>query len=249
MCQLCTIAYSSIGVVTSLSGGLPVVQLMNTANDNNLTSQIMQLDTLPATLQSLKVPTVKEPKWLTDQKAAEQAAANARKTESNQPMSVTYDVATKGTITANLTEFKQQANQTLNDGRGWARMGVVFREVPSGGSFTLVLSEASQLPSFSSGCDAQYSCRAGRYVVINQDRWLGATSSWNSAGGTLRDYRHMVINHETGHWLGHGHQSCGGPGQAAPVMQQQSISLQGCSFNPWPLTSELWSTQLGITRT
>ncbi len=158
-------------------------------------------------------------------------------------------MATKGVITASLAEFKQQANQTLNDARGWARMGVVFKEVASGGQFTLVLSEASQVPSFSpGGCDAQYSCRAGRYVIINQDRWLGATTSWNSAGGTLRDYRHMVINHETGHWLGHGHQVCGGAGQAAPVMQQQSISLQGCSFNAWPLTSELWSTQLGITR-
>jgi hypothetical protein len=26
-------------------------------------------------------------------------------------------------------------------------------------------------------------------------------------------------------------------------MQQQSINL-GCSFNPWPLDSELWSTRL-----
>ena len=73
-----------------------------------------------------------------------------------------------------------------------------------------------------------------------------ATPSWNAAGGSLRDYRHMVVNHETGHWLGHGHASCTGAGQPAQVMQQQSMSLQGCSFNAWPTTSELWSTQLGI---
>jgi len=51
---------------------------------------------------------------------------------------------------------------------------------------------------------------------------------------------------EVGHWLGHDHKVCSGVGQLAAVMQQQSISLGGCNFNPWPLDSELWSTQLGI---
>ncbi|HEV7952290.1 MAG TPA: DUF3152 domain-containing protein, partial [Candidatus Saccharimonadales bacterium] len=123
-----------------------------------------------------------------------------------------------------------------------------FQEVASGGMFTLVMSEASQMTSFSPGCGVDYSCNAGRYVIINQDRWLGATDSWNQAGGSLRDYRHMVVNHETGHWLGHSHAQCGGAGQPAPVMQQQSISLQGCTFNPWPTAAELWSTQLGIKK-
>jgi hypothetical protein len=159
---------------------------------------------------------------------------------------VTYDIATRGTITASLSEFKTQVDQTLNDPRGWSRLGVAFNQVSSGGQFTVVLSEASQIPTFSSDCDTTYSCTVGRYVIINQDRWLNATPSWNSAGGTLRDYRHMVVNHETGHWLGHGHQTCPAAGQAAPVMQQQSIDLQGCTFNPWPLSSELWSTRLGI---
>ena len=146
-----------------------------------------------------------------------------------------------------MSEFRALANATLNDGRGWSRMGVSFKEVASGGMFTLVLSEASQMTTFSSGCGTEYSCRAGRYVVINQDRWVGATKPWNDAGGSLRDYRHMVVNHETGHWLGHDHATCSAPGQPAEVMQQQSISLQGCSFNPWPTKGELWSTQLGIS--
>lgn len=162
---------------------------------------------------------------------------------------VTYDISTRGAVTASLAEFRQQAHETLNDGCGWAGLGVRFQEVSSGGSFTLVLSEAAQVPSFSpDGCDAQYSCRVGRYVIINQDRWLGATAPWNAAGGSLRDYRHMVVNHEVGHWLGHNHQYCSGTGAAAPVMQQQSMGLQGCHFNAWPLQSELWSTQLGIRR-
>lgn len=159
---------------------------------------------------------------------------------------VTYDIATRGAITADLDTFKAQANQTLNDERGWSRLGVQFAEVASGGEFTLVLSEASQLPTFWAGCSIEYSCQTGRYVVINQDRWQSGTPTWNDAGGGLREYRHMVINHETGHWLGHGHSNCPSAGQAATVMQQQSINLQGCKFNPWPLDSEIWSSRLGV---
>jgi hypothetical protein len=159
---------------------------------------------------------------------------------------VTYRVITRGNVTASLSEFKSQANQTLNDRRGWSRLGLSFREVSSGGDFILAFSEASQVPTFSPGCDAEYSCRVGDYVIINEARWKTATPSWNNAVGSLRDYRHMVVNHEVGHWLGHGHYNCGGAGQKAPVMQQQSMDLQGCKFNAWPVDRELFSSRYGI---
>lgn len=200
------------------------------------------------TLETIVLPKVKQPGWLVKQLEAE-AAARARSANTGT-ITVAYDVTTRGSIKTSLAEFKTQANETLNSVRGWARMNIEFKEVASGGQFTLVLSEASQLPTFSSGCSADYSCRAGRYVIINQDRWMGATQSWREKCGNtaecIRDYRHMVVNHEVGHWLGHDHAHCGGPGQYAAVMQQQSIDLQGCKFNAWPLASELWSTQLGI---
>lgn len=204
--------------------------------------ELQSIQELPAALSSIKLPTVDDPAWLKQKKAARaQAAANS------SIQTVTYDVMTRGVITADISLFKADANETLNDSRGWARMGVRFQEVASGGMFTLVLSQASQMTTFSAtGCDTQYSCNVGRYVVINQDRWQGATPSWNQAGGSLRDYRHMVVNHETGHWLGHGHAHCSAAGQSAQVMQQQSINLEGCKFNPWPTASELWSTTLGI---
>lgn len=202
-------------------------------------SHLASMSSLNGVINDIKVPSIQSPEWLKDQEAAEQAALST---------TVTYSVETRGLVTANLVEFKQQANATLNDKRGWSRLGAAFQEVASGGSFSLVLSQAEELPNFSSGCSAEYSCNVGRYVIINQDKWLGATSSWNGGGGLLRDYRHMVVNHETGHWLGHQHESCNGVGQAAAVMQQQSIDLQGCAFNPWPLASEIWSTRLGIDK-
>ena len=160
---------------------------------------------------------------------------------------VTYSVATRGTVTADLAEFKSVAAATYNSPLGWSRLGVKFTEVASGGRFTLWLSEASQMTTFSAaGCDTTYSCAVGSNVIINQDRWVNGADPFISAGGSLADYRSMVLNHELGHWLGHGHRLCSGAGQPAPLMQQQSMGMQGCALNAWPLAGELTSSTLGI---
>ncbi len=150
-----------------------------------------------------------------------------------------YSLATRGTITADTQLFAIHVAMTLNDPRGWSLGGSIeFQRVTSGGDFTIWLSEASQVPSFGSPCSSMWSCRVGRNVIINQTRWQEASPSWNGAGGTRDSYRHYVVNHETGHWLGFGHASCPGPGQPAPVMQQQSKDLQGCHHNTWPVPGE-----------
>jgi hypothetical protein len=133
--------------------------------------------------------------------------------------------------------FRRQAQETFDHRRGWRAAGVQFRRVRRGGDFTLLLAAAGTLPSFSSGCSVQWSCRVGRHVVINQLRWRHASPAWNRAGRSLRDYRHMVVNHETGHWLGRGHASCHRRGRA-PVMMQQSKGTGRCRLNPWPLPWE-----------
>jgi hypothetical protein len=152
---------------------------------------------------------------------------------------IRYHVETRGTLTTSLRTFVRQAQQTFDDPRGWRGAGIVFRRVARGGSMTLVLSEASRVPGFSSGCSSTWSCRVGRYVIINQERWKHASPAWNAANGALRDYRHMVVNHESGHFLGLGHSGCPGAGRPAPVMMQQSKGLGGCRFNPWPTSREL----------
>jgi len=151
---------------------------------------------------------------------------------------VRYHVETRGSIVADLGVFKRQAQQTFDDPRGWRGSGVEFRRVRSGGSMTLVLAHASEVPGFSSECSSEWSCRVGRYVIINQTRWLHASPMWNRVHRSLRDYRHMVVNHESGHWLGWGHRGCPSRGALAPVMQTQSKGLDGCRPNPWPTAAE-----------
>jgi len=197
-----------------------------------------QLTETAAHLDAVSVPKIATPAWLSAQTGQGQTPA-ARE--------VAYMVASRGAITANLDEFASQVNQTLNSPEGWSRLGVRFVRVETGGQFTAWLTEASQVPTFSpSGCDAIVSCTVGNNVIINETRWQGGSDAWNAAGGSLRNYRHMVVNHETGHWLGHGHEYCSGAGQPAPVMQQQTINMQGCKPNPWPLAHELYAPKLGI---
>lgn len=157
--------------------------------------------------------------------------------------SFTYRIATRGHIVTSTKVFAQLSQETYENPSGWRSAGYQFKRVATGGDFTLVLADSASMTSFGPPCDSTWSCRAGRNVVINQSRWLHASPAWNHAGLPLRLYRDMVVDHETGHWLGHPHKSCGGAGQLAPLMMQQSKGLNGCRFNPWPLPSERWTTR------
>jgi hypothetical protein len=154
------------------------------------------------------------------------------------PVVYQYSVRGKANV-SDLEEFAAAAAETYADPRGWSLGGSVrFERVASGGDFTLWLSADSRMSTFGGACDVVWSCRSGDNVVINEDRWLAASPAWNEAGAGLRDYRHMVVNHETGHWLSFGHATCSSPGGPAAVMQQQSMGLQRCVPNPWPLAGE-----------
>lgn len=147
-----------------------------------------------------------------------------------------YCVRLMGVPESYLSGLEAKLASVYTDPRGWSLGGALkFTEVSSGCNFTVTLAAAADLPSYNSICSTVYSCTVGNNVILNFDRWSGGSAPWN---GPLEDYRALVINHETGHWLGFGHLHCSAPGVLAPVMQQQSIDLEGCVINAWPLPSE-----------
>ncbi|WP_244609352.1 DUF3152 domain-containing protein [Bifidobacterium moukalabense] len=160
----------------------------------------------------------------------------------HEPTQYTYCVAQKGDV-GSLDDFANAVYRILNGERGWSRAGATFVQGADGScDFNIVLSEARYMTTFSPDCSTEYSCRVDENVIINDDRWNGGTNDWLSAGGDMARYRVMVINHEVGHRLGHtdNETTCAGAGQLAPLMQEQSMHLDGCATNEYPLDGELW---------
>ena len=147
-----------------------------------------------------------------------------------------YAVQVEGGIPVEGTAFAAQVHATLVDPRGWQGVDhVAFAEVSDLRRAAIIVTLATP-PTTDRLCApldtaGWLDCWNGSRAVINSDRWLYGAASY---GRDLTAYRHEVVNHEVGHGLGHGHLFCPGPGRKAPVMQQQTISLQGCRANPWP---------------
>ncbi|WP_394346703.1 DUF3152 domain-containing protein [Streptomyces dangxiongensis] len=140
--------------------------------------------------------------------------------------------------------FAEAVQKTLNDDRSWAHDGArTFERVSSGEpDFVITLASPGTTATWcaKSGLDTtedNVSCdsAATERVMINAYRWAQGSRTYGSA---IHAYRQMLINHEVGHRLGHGHVTCQKDNELAPVMQQQTKFLDHdgihCRPNPWP---------------
>jgi hypothetical protein len=136
--------------------------------------------------------------------------------------------------------FAAAVEATLGDPRSWGNGGrMSFQRVgaaqAAAGDFEFKVSLVSpgHMETYCPGVGTggYTSCRYADRAVINLARWATAVPDYQ---GDIATYRLYVINHEVGHVLGNGHQPCPGPGAVAPVMQQQTLGLDGCVKNAWP---------------
>ncbi|WP_314029099.1 DUF3152 domain-containing protein [Corynebacterium argentoratense] len=68
----------------------------------------------------------------------------------------------------------------------------------------------------------------GNRVIINEARWIRGATTFQ---GDLGAYRQYLINHEVGHGIGYAnHEPCGAQGALAPIMMQQTLSLNNAEL-------------------
>ena len=152
---------------------------------------------------------------------------------------LSYRVAVeRGIGGTSATDFAGQVGAVLGDPRSWTGTGQWrLRLVPAGApyDFTIYLvTPQTRDVLCGDGRDGYTSCRKGDNVVLNVARWVHAVPGY---GAGLTAYREYMVNHETGHRLYNGHELCPGPGQLAPVMEQQTLGLHGCLPNSWPIVN------------
>lgn len=137
--------------------------------------------------------------------------------------------------------FASMVDATLSDPRSWISTGeFAFRHIDSNDDETpdlrIRLASPKTTKDLCGGTiDLETSCfiqgadddgggesEAGR-VVVNAARWVRGASTFE---GDLGGYRQYVINHEVGHGIGYAaHQPCPEDGVLAPLMMQQTLSL------------------------
>ncbi|KWV30037.1 DUF3152 domain-containing protein [Micromonospora rifamycinica] len=156
-----------------------------------------------------------------------------------------YRVAVENGSGEDVRDFSDQVQAALAGPGSWVDGGGLrLRRVPGNAPYDftvqLVTRNTAARLCRAGGVDIRVggvpytSCRAPGKVIVNLDRWRLSVAHFVRAGVPLERYRTYVVNHEVGHQLGHRHEDCPGPGRPAPVMQQQSLFLGGCTANPWP---------------
>ncbi|MFI9581416.1 DUF3152 domain-containing protein [Streptomyces sp. NPDC052236] len=157
---------------------------------------------------------------------------------------VPYRVDVEKGLGLDGTLFARAVQETLNDDRSWAHGGTMSFERISSGKPEFVITLASPGTTAvwcaKSGLDTtvdNVSCDSASTdrVMINAFRWARGAETYGPKA--MLAYRQMLINHEVGHRLGYGHVNCSTPGALAPVMQQQTktLDVEGikCRANPW----------------
>jgi len=142
-------------------------------------------------------------------------------------------------LAIDIERFAEFVLVTLNDERSWpGEMSVSFGRTDTDPDLRILLATPETVDALCAplATGGELSCATEGSAVLNALRWTEGSRTFTEARAGLTDYRRYLLNHEVGHLLGHSHVSCPADGEPAPVMVQQSISLEGCQPNGWVVT-------------
>lgn len=148
-----------------------------------------------------------------------------------------YRVEVEDGIDLSAASVAKEVERVLADPRGWTADGRSAFQRVSRGTTDFVVRIATpgtvDRTCAQGGLDTEgkYNCSVDHRVMANLERWLLATPVYAK---DVTAYHALIINHEVGHFLKHGHVTCPGPGQPAPAMMQQIKGMHGCVPNVWP---------------
>lgn len=132
-------------------------------------------------------------------------------------------------------DFAAAVDAILSDPRSWTAGGSYTLQRVDRGRIDLrvTLATPDSVDALCWPLDTRgtQSCWHEDRAVVNAFRWEHGATTY---GTDLAGYRAYLVNHEVGHGLGREHAECPHGGGAAPVMVQQTITLDGCLPNPWP---------------
>lgn len=155
-----------------------------------------------------------------------------------------YTVEVEDGVTGvDLTAFARTVDSVLGDPESWTHRGsgVALQRIDTGTPEFRVTVTSSITVRQLCGYELRIetSCWApdsDNRVTLNVARWVRGDAAYV---GDLAAYHTYMINHETGHALGHSHANGCLASGLAPVMMQQTIGLKAangvtCQANPWP---------------
>ncbi|MFD4372617.1 DUF3152 domain-containing protein [Streptomyces sp. NPDC058486] len=149
----------------------------------------------------------------------------------------TYRIEVEDGIELDPDETARTVASVLGHPRGWTRNPAYgFRLVASGPvDFTIRIATPGTTDRLcyvtTPASKGNVNCRIDHAVVVNLKLWVRGSPRFD---GPIEEYRALIVNHEVGHEIGRGHETCPGPGQPAPAMMQQIKGLLGCVANAWP---------------
>lgn len=139
-------------------------------------------------------------------------------------------------LPVSVEEFSTFVMKTLNHKKSWAKDGAVtFARTDKDPDLRVILASPGTVDDKCAPLETggRWSCGTNGRAMINAERWVNGADAVLDADGDMLTYRRYLINHEVGHLLGYGHETCTQKGELAPVMAQQSIRMDGCEPNGW----------------